>query len=326
MITAQIIECINNSKSFLITTHINPDGDAIGSELSLANLLLDMGKDVRVINHSATPDFLQFLDPYSFIKCFNNMSDPVYIESVDTIICVDFNKLSRAGLLEKYIRDSKAFKICIDHHTDPELFFDLQYIDPEYSATGEIIYDIMKNAGIKLNIKNTPELIYSAIMTDTGSFKYNRTTSRVHLIAAELIELGVNPTYIADMIYNQYSIQHNIILGKALASSIISEDKKVNCMFITRKEMEEILGNEDEVEGIVNHALSVKGIKIGVFISPVSDGIKINFRSKGSLAINGLAAEFGGGGHINAAGARIKDAEVEEYVPLVMKAASNYTK
>ncbi|NWF88279.1 MAG: DHH family phosphoesterase [Ignavibacteriaceae bacterium] len=193
---------INNEK-FILTTHVNPDADAIGSEIALYEILNDLGKEVKIINHSDTPYNLKFLDKNNVIEKFNTGFHSKLFDKDDVLVALDFNRSDRMVSMREIFVKSKKLKLCIDHHQDQEDFVDHQFIDTAYSATGHIIYDFIKVTNIvKLN-KRIAYPIYAAIMTDTGSFRFEKTTAELHKIASELLSFDITPGEVYDNIYDQ---------------------------------------------------------------------------------------------------------------------------
>ncbi|GBD90520.1 bifunctional oligoribonuclease and PAP phosphatase NrnA [bacterium BMS3Abin04] len=320
----KIKELIHNNSTFFITTHVNPDADAIGSEMALFELLKTLNKKVDIVNHNATPYNLEFLDPSHLIqKYYPEIHDKIILDS-EVLIFLDLNYLNRTVKMEKAFRKTTGIKICLDHHTEPENFMDYQFINTDYSSTGEIIFDLIKNfKGLKLTYEMALP-IYAAIMTDTGSFKYERTTPELHRKAAELLECGVNPTYVNDQIYGQYYFSHIKLLGFALESLSLNKTEEIAYMTVTRADLNKTGAIEADVDGFVNYCLSVKGIKMGILFFELKDGVKISFRSKGNIAVNKLAAKFNGGGHINASGCRLFNVELHKIMDEVLREADKF--
>jgi phosphoesterase RecJ-like protein len=208
-------EIVNNNTKFVVTTHINPDGDAIGSQLALAYFLIKLGKEVKLINHSQTPGNLKFLDEGNLIQQYQSILDDVILNT-EVLIAIDFNEIKRVKSMVDIFNQSKAYKICIDHHTNPKNFVDEFFCDTDYSASGEIVYELIKYYDKSLLDKKIADALYAAIMTDTGSFRFERTSPRVHRIIAELIERGTNPTDIFNKIYNELSIAKLKLLGSGI--------------------------------------------------------------------------------------------------------------
>jgi phosphoesterase RecJ-like protein len=316
-------EIIVNHNSFLITSHINPDADALGSEIALYHILKKLGKQVFVVNHSDTPYNLQFLDEENIIEKYDEQNADRYFNS-DVLIVLDLNHPNRTKSMEKRINDFKGIKICIDHHQNPADTFDYIFGGTEYSSTGEIIYEIIeKTSLVELDNKIAVQ-IYAAIMTDTGSFRFERTSSRIHYIIAELLSKGVNPTHIYDQIFNRFKFGRIKLLGKALNSVSVDETGKIASMVISKNDLIETQTEEADVEGFVNFCLTIDGVQIAILFYELNDGVKISFRSKGNIAVNKLAETFNGGGHFNASGARLFDVEPQKLITRVVDEAKKY--
>lgn len=317
-------DIITNNQTFLITTHVNPDADAIGSEVAFFKLLTALGKKSKIINHSATPYNLEFLDTENSIEKYDESKHKNIFNSMDVFVALDFNRSDRMVSMQKGFLESKCLKICIDHHQDPEDFVDYQFIDSEYAATGHIIFDFIKTSSI-INIdKNIATPLYAAIMTDTGSFRFERTNAELHRIIADLLEKGVNPTEVYDLLYDESKFSKIKLLGRCLNSLQLIDNNKIGYMKLTQKDFNELNAIESDTENFVNYVLSVEGVRLGMLFIELKNGFKVSFRSKGSIPVNKLAGEFGGGGHINAAGARFRDIEMNSIIPKILKEAENY--
>lgn len=314
-------EIIRSNNSFVLTTHVNPDADAIGSEMALYYILKKMDKNASIINHSKTPYYLQFLDPDSFIKKYNSSDHDKIIDESDVIIFLDLNQANRVRSLEPKIREMDKLKICIDHHQQPEDFVQHIFIDTDYSATSEIIYDLVKKTNLVEFDYKIAESVYAGIMTDTGSFRFQRTSPKIHRIAAELLELGVDPIDIYDKIYDQSRQSKMKLLGRAINSMEIDASGKIAYMVVTQKDMKETDADESEVDGFVNYCMSIQNIQIGLLFFELKNGLKVSFRSKWDIPINKLAEEYGGGGHVNAAGTRLLNVEFKDYMEKIIQSA-----
>ncbi len=315
---------IEKYETFIITTHVNPDADAIGSELAFYFLLKKKNKRVKVINTSETPEYLTFLDKDSITEQYSAKLHDFEITKADALIALDLNQISRTARMSSVIEKSNIFKVCIDHHQDPEDFADLLINDITYTATGEIIYDFIEQTYPDNFDLNIAENLYAAIMTDTGSFRFERTTSKTHMIAAKLLDMKVNPTEIYNQIYDQNSYSKLKLLGTALSELKIIHENRLAYMVITQELLKLFNTKETEVDGFVNYCVSIKGVQIGLLFFELKNGIKISFRSKGKIAVNKLASEFEGGGHQNAAGSRIFDCKLDDYLNEVLYAAKKY--
>jgi len=319
-------DIISDNNSFVLTCHINPDADAIGPEIALKYYLDSLGKKSRIINCSPTPENLLFLDKLKVVEQFNSENHKASIKNADVIILLDFNNISRIDNMQESIKNSNAVTVCIDHHEQNDPYAEHLFIETEYSSTGEIIFELLdSDNNLEWNIDMALPL-YAAIMTDTGSFRFERTTVRTHKIAARLIELGVNPRSTHGIIYDQQSAGQLKLLGRALGSIAQDETGSICFMNITRKDMEETGSTEEDIEGFVNYTMKVKGVQIGLLFYELENGFKISFRSIGDIPVNKLANDFGGGGHPNAAGTRIPDENMEDYIHKVVARAAEYLK
>jgi phosphoesterase RecJ-like protein len=318
---------LQSNKSFLITTHVNPDADAIGSEIALYYILRLLGKHTKIVNHSLTPYNLVFLDRENLIEHFSEELHKNVFDEYDVIIAIDFNRSNRIVRMEKGFLNSRKLKICIDHHQDYEDVFNDGFVDTEYSATGHILYDFIRQTGIVKLTYEIAEPIYAAIMTDTGSFRFERTTPEIHKIAAELITTGVNPGNVYDKIYDQSKFSKIKLFGRAVNSlKLYGASNEIGYMQLSRKDFIETEAIESDTDTFVNLSLSVEHVKLGILFLELKQGFKVSFRSKGVIPVNKLASEFGGGGHTNAAGLRIRDGNIQHYMSKILIRAVDYVK
>jgi phosphoesterase RecJ-like protein len=318
-------EVLVNNDSFLITTHVNPDADAIGSEIALYFILKDLGKTIYIVNYSATPYNLEFLDIENKIEKYDEKKHRDLFNSVDVLAAVDYNRSDRIVKMQQNFLDSKKIKICIDHHQDPENFADYYFMDLSYTASGQIIYDLIKKTGIVSLNRKTALPIYAAIMTDTGSFRFERTTPQIHKIAAELLEYDIDPADVYDKIYDQSKFGKIKLLGKALDSlQLYGETGEIAYMILTREMFNSTKAGEHDTDSFVNFSLSIENVKVGLLFIELKEGFKVSFRSKGQIPVNKLAQEFGGGGHTNAAGLRIYDKNLSDYLQTILERAKKY--
>ena len=231
---------ILQNNSFLLTTHVNPDADAIGSEIAFYRLLKKLNKEVVIYNHSQTPYNLEFLDSEKVIRKFVPETDNSVLNKIDVLAALDCNRLDRLVSMREVFKNSNKFKICIDHHQDAENFVNEPFIGLDYSATGEIIYDFIGKTNIVQMDHQIAYPIYASIMTDTGSFRFERTTADLHRIIAELLEHNVNPGEVYDKIYDQSKFSKIKLLGKALSSLTLTSDNQIGYMILTKQDFNEV--------------------------------------------------------------------------------------
>jgi len=299
---------ISESKKIILTTHLIPDGDAIGSEFAMYEYLRQIGKKVNIINHSYTPDNYQWQDKKRIIKVFreNPVKYTKLINSADLIIILDTNEYSRTKTMETVLKNSPAKKAVIDHHLGTQFdLFDVVVNDTAYPATSELLYDYFSFENKKYINKFIATNLYVGILTDTGSFRYPRTTQKTFLICADLISRGADPVYIYDMVYGQLNTGKIKLLGRFIDSLTYHLNDKLIIGVVTNQDFKDYHSDVQDVDGFSSFVMSVKNIKAGIVIVERKDGIKLSFRSKGNINMRNFAAEFGGGGHKNASGASL---------------------
>ncbi|MDF2156556.1 bifunctional oligoribonuclease/PAP phosphatase NrnA [Algoriphagus sp. CAU 1675] len=320
---------LSSPKKIFITTHVKPDADALGSSLGLANYLIKKGHEVTVVTPSDYPSFLYWMEGNDSVLDFTKQEDHELakkaLKNAEMIFCLDFSVLGRVDELGELIRQSEAYIVNIDHHQDPEDFADFRYWSTEAAATCELVYELIVELGDKNLIdKATAECLYAGIMTDTGGFRHPNTTKNVHLVVAELLELGANASQIANWIYDSNSVNRLKFIGFAISRRlIVREDIHTAYFAISKKDLKKYQSRTGDTEGLVNYALSLDGIKLAALFSEREDGIKISFRSSPEVAVNKFAASyFNGGGHKNAAGGKSESSlkeTLEKFESLVEK-------
>lgn len=323
----KILDLIKKNDKFVITSHVNPDGDSIGSEIALYKFLLKQGKKARIINYSPTPGNYLFLDKDNKIEKFDESLHGLPIMEADAIFVLDTNEYSRLRTMENPVKESPAKKVCIDHHLGYSNNFDYYISDTNSASTGEILFKLLTLEGQNHINKDTAVPLYTAIMTDTGSFRFPRTDSETHMITAKLIEEGADPVSIYAEVYDKAPFSRLVLLSRFLNNIKLEYDGKVIYSYVYLKDFEETGTNVFDTEGFSHYLMSVYTVLISVIFTQTERGIKISFRSKGEIYVNELAKEFGGGGHKNAAGAFIPGADLtiltEEIISKSKKYISN---
>lgn len=302
---------ISSPHKVVITTHHKPDADALGSSLGMANYLKKKGHEVTVVTPSDYPSFLHWMKGNEQVL---NFEDPQHrdiaikkVLEADTIICLDFSCLKRLHDLASFVTKSNAYIVNIDHHQDPKDFSDFQYWSTSAAATCELVYELIVKLGDRdLIDKDIADCLYAGIMTDTGGFRHPNTTKNVHLITAELIDLGADNSKISRLIYDTNSINRLKFIGFAITRRLtILEDLQTAYFAISKKDLRKYNSQTGDTEGLVNYALSLDGVKIAALFTEREDGVKISFRSTEEIAVNKFAADhFEGGGHKNASGGK----------------------
>lgn len=327
---------LKNPLRILITTHHKPDGDAMGSSLALYNFLIKQGHQVQVVTPTDYPEFLHWLPGNEQVMDFsadeNKEKTEKLLQQVDMVFCLDFNRLSRINEMGEMVRASSALKILIDHHLDPEPFDDFRLINTKASSTCELVYEFISlMGGILLIDKDIANCLYTGIMTDTGSFRFPSTGSEVHRIVAALIDAGAENAKIHDLIFDSNSLSRLQFTGYCLKEKLeVFEEFNTALMSVSKDELNAYHIQTGDTEGLVNFALSIKGIKFAALIIERKDQVKLSLRSKNDFPVNEIAATyFNGGGHKNAAGGQTIESladtirKFKEILPLYKQQLSN---
>jgi len=287
----EVLESIERRNRFVLTSHARPDGDAIGSALACCEILRCMGKDADVVLHDAVPRIYQPLPFAERVVQADRVNG-----NYDAAIILECDSIQRTRLegLEN------RFLISIDHHVSGRPFAHVNWIEPEATATAELVFRLAREAGVKI----TPEIatcLYTALMTDTGSFMFRGTNEHTFTLARELVLAGADPAHCARNIYFADSTAKMRLLGEALSN--LHREGPLAWIWITREQMERSQAKEEDCEGLVNYALSIGDVEVAVFFREMADGrYRVSLRSKGALNVAQIAEGFGGGGHECASG------------------------
>jgi phosphoesterase RecJ-like protein len=292
-------------QNILITAHVNPDGDAIGSSVGLGRYLKEKGHTVTVMMPNESPVFLDWLDGFSDIINFEKQTATGIeaIEKAAIIFSLDYNALSRVEAMGEYIQKKSAYKILIDHHLYPEEFADILFSNTAASSTAELVYDFIQLMGDSPS-NDVLEPILVGILTDTGSFSYN-TSPKLFRIIATIIENGIDLRAVHNKVFNSQSEQRLKILGHSLLNRMeVIHAYHTGIIAIPQGDFEEWNIDKEDLEGVVNQILKIKNIRFAALITQRDNNkVKLSLRSKGDFSVQELAtAYFNGGGHKNAAG------------------------
>jgi len=311
---------IENGRTFLITTHVNPDGDGIGSEIALYHYLKSIGKKPSIVNCSAIPNNFKYLTTNQEVQELNEDDSTAVFKDYDAAFVLDIGNYARLKEVGQLIEFHKVPTVCIDHHPKEEDKFDHYYLDSEASATGELIYDLLTGLGAEL----TPTIanaIYSAIMADTGSFRFSNTTEKTHRIAAEMLQLGVNPESVWSHIYGDLPRERVSLQVEVLSKIQYDLDGKLAWVSVTKKMLERAGAASKHLEGFADFIRNIRGVKASVVLLELGDDLtKLSFRSRGDFDSNLFAKKLGGGGHKYASGARVAKG-YKEVIPEMLKEA-----
>jgi phosphoesterase RecJ-like protein len=305
---ATLREQLARHSRIVLLSHVNPDGDSIGSSLALYHYLREMGKEVMVIIPNDLPAFLQWLPGAGEILVGKHAPGEAAarITAAEILFFLDFNETGRLKKLEPHVQaNDSAFRVLIDHHPSPQITVDLSFSETSVSSTAELLYDVLKVLEEE-SVQRQPVAInlYAGIMTDTGCFRYNASYPHTWEAVAELMRAGIHIDDIYARIYDNYSEHRMRLMGYALDKKmVILPEKHTGYIWLTRDELDHYSYVSGDTEGFVNLPLSVEGIRFSALFLELGDRIKISFRSKGSFAVNTFSsAYFNGGGHRNAAG------------------------
>ena len=325
----QTLELLSTSKHIIITSHKSPDGDSVGSSLSLFYFLKNMGVSSTICHPDKMSSYLKWLNGTESILTFDENESDVKskFEVADLIFCLDYNHPSRIGKMQELLVNSDAKKIMIDHHQDPNTdFVDILFSDSNNSSTSQMIYELIEELGeTGLIDENVGTPMYCGIMTDTGSFRFPSTTAKTHLIIASLIEKGIKNAKVHENTFDTNSISKLKLNGYAIANKlVILPNSNVGYISLSQKELTDFGYTKGDTEGLVNVVLGITGIKMAAFFKEDSGYVKISFRSKGDTFVNVLSNEnFSGGGHVYAAGGKF-DGKLEDAVEKFVTVANNY--
>ncbi len=306
-IEERIASAIREGRRFLVVSHVNPDGDAIGSSIGLSLVLESLGKEVSTYNESMVPAL------YRFIPHSERIAQELPRDGVDVTFVLDCSTAERVGQKFKEF-GGKGLVVVADHHPPSAPMEGLHLIRTEASATAELVYDIVEELGAPLSPESATAL-YAAIMTDTGSFRFSNTTPRALEVAGRLLSSGANHRLIVENIYESFPPERFRLMAMALSTLHFLRDGKVASVWVTRSMFEEAQANDEMTEGFVDIPRSIRGVEVAMLFRE-KDGcdIRVNLRSRGKVDVGDVAAKFGGGGHPNAAGCTLRGSlrEAEE--------------
>lgn len=309
-------EWLNECKRFVIIAHTNPDGDAIGSSLALYHYLRYLRKNACVIMPNQFPEFLRWLPGADNVMIYPYLTDAANnrIAEADVICCLDFNRLDRVDNMAENVRASKAKKILIDHHLDPEQFADMTISHPEQSSTCELLYRFLCDLGyyFKMNT-NVATCIYTGMMTDTGGFTYNSNNPELFFIVSMLLRKHVDKDLVYRKVNYNFSASRLLLQGQVLTGMVVLPDYHTAILTLTKEQQQKYHYSKGDSEGFVNIPLQIKEVIFTCFLreDTEKDMVKVSLRSVGEFPCNVVAEEFGGGGHKNASGGELLNMDAE---------------
>jgi bifunctional oligoribonuclease and PAP phosphatase NrnA len=301
-----VLRHIEQRERFVLTSHVRPDGDAVGSALACCQVLRSLGKQADVVLHDGVPRIYRSL-PFADQVLQSDRVDGAYDAAI-ILECDSIHRTRLEGLENRFL-------ISIDHHVSGRPFAHVNWIDPHAVATAEMVFRLAREAGVKFS----PEIatcLYTALMTDTGSFMFQGTNENTFALARELVLAGADPAHCAQGIYFAHSEAKLRLLGEALRN--LRTESHLGWVWVTQKQMELCAAKEEDCEGLVNYVLSIGGIEVAAFFRELPDGrFRVSLRSKGNVDVAGVAESFGGGGHECASGCSV-DGPLDESVRRIL--------
>ncbi len=313
---AKIADIIKNNDNFAIAIHVNPDGDCLGSSSALVSALRNMGKTARIVLDGTVPERLEFVTHPDY---FGNPDD-----SYDVCIAVDVASDYMMGDIYKRVFEKSNITCCIDHHGTNGGYADYNHVDADASAAGEIVYEFIRDyLGCDITAE-IASMLYTAIASDTGGFRYSNTTPRTHIIASELICRGVDSAEITRKLFEEKTISQLRLRADAINGMQFYADSKICVVTVDRAMLSKYNMTFEQADDLASLPGSVRGVEVGVYVKVRSDNeVKMSLRSKRYVDVSRIAATFGGGGHLHAAGVtmhmNVKEAE-ERIISEIVKA------
>ncbi|QHW30023.1 bifunctional oligoribonuclease/PAP phosphatase NrnA [Paenibacillus rhizovicinus] len=309
------LDFIRGGSKFLVVAHVQPDGDAISSTLVVGWLLRQLGKQPVLINESAVPVRLHFMEATAGIINYSKQPPEEKFDRIISIDCADFRRI---GLVKDCFAEN-AQLLNIDHHPTNDDFGSHNLIRTDAAATVEILFDLIEFAGIPLD-NEAATAIYTGLLTDTGGFRYSNTTPRVMHIASVMLTEGVKGHWIANHLLEQMTKPQLLLLQRGLSRLTFSDDNQIAWLYVAFADMADTGAVGEDLEGLVNYALNVEGVEVGILFKETENGdVKVSMRSSGKADVSAIAQTFGGGGHVRAAGCRLEQG-IQESVASVVQA------
>jgi phosphoesterase RecJ-like protein len=304
----QVHQVISEANRIMLTTHENPDGDGLGAECGLFHHLKELGKDVRIINYSPLPHDYQFLNGINIYECFDKDIHGEWIQNVDLVIVFDVGDFVRIRTIVDIINENELITMNIDHHPHPNDHpFTHNIVDLTAAATGCMVYDYLTMARTTPILKESFEGIYTAVMTDTGCFRYGNTDQKCHKIAIECLSAGVETHIIYRRVYENSTRSRMQLMGELLTDLHYELNGNLAWFTITQDMMKNAKASKTDVDGFSDLVRSIQGVEVSLMIFEQNEkSCRINFRSKGNYTVNDIARTMGGGGHAFAAGAVVE--------------------
>lgn len=320
-----VADAIARVSNVVLATHINPDGDAIGSLLGFADILDGMGKNVLCYLDEPVSSLYRFLPGCAQVQTSMDIVKTFAHDAGDDIVAIalDCGDRERLGKSGPALMQIKPFLV-IDHHKGNQGFGDLNWVEPHRSSTGEMIYDLASELGQQISPR-AAECLYAAILTDTGSFRYESTSSHTLEVAAELVRCGVQPEMVSSSLYDNFSLGRLRLMQEVLATLEMHDRDRIAVIRVTQSMLERTFTTMEDTENFINLPRAVSSVKVAVFLKEIEDGgVSVSLRARGQCDVAEVAAQFGGGGHRNASGFRLQQQNLDQVcntlLPVIGKA------
>jgi bifunctional oligoribonuclease and PAP phosphatase NrnA len=296
MTIKEIIDLLVQSHRIGITFHVSPDGDSLGSSMALMHGLNKLGKDAYIISKDKVPEPLMFL-PYA--DMINGASKNV-LEGTDSVVVLDCGNFERISAELNFA--SRTYELInIDHHISNDYYGDLNYVDIKAAAVGEIVFQILEELKVEID-KTIGTCLYTSFVSDTGGFKHSNTTFNTHFISGKLIDTGINFSEIHRLLFQNKKYKRLKLIGKVIEDMYLVHDEKVCIMRLSKSMLESIDIEASDTSDIVSLGVDIDTVEVAVLIKEADEGVKISLRSKSLVDVRKIAEQFGGGGHVKAAG------------------------
>ncbi len=318
----KLIDCLAVASDVVLVTHINPDGDALGSLFGLADILAGMGKNViRYLEEEVSPLYRFLPDCERVVTDLDQVMELAAQAGTGiAVVSVDCGDQQRLGASGPRLLETHPF-VVIDHHQGNKGFGDITWIDPQRSSTGEMIYDLAMELNQTLS-QGAAICLYTALVTDTGSFRYDATTGHTLKVAGALVDAGVRPEVIAGYLYDNYSLGRLRLLQMVLATLEIYAGDRIGVVRVTRHMLEKTGTTLEDTENFINMVRAVRTVEVAVFLKEGGSFVSVSMRAKGGCDVAAIAARFGGGGHRNASGFRLQDEDIDHVRDMLVAAIS----
>ena len=322
---------LGERRKIVVTSHNNPDGDAMGSMLAMYHYLRRKGHEVWAVLPNQFPSFYNWMPGSREVLIYEKSAKPIQkiLAGAELVFCLDYNAIDRFGASAEILARSTAKRIMIDHHVEPKLEnFDYTISVVNTSSTGELVYDFIEMLGDKKLVDKTiADCLYTSIVTDTGSFSYAANNVRTYHVTAELISLGVDASQIHRLIYDTFSENRLRLLGHGISNKMIVWDElRTALIWLTKEDLKKYNYRVGDTEGLVNYPLMMEKVNLSVLLTEKDNMIRLSLRSKGDFSVNDLARKhFKGGGHVNAAGGK-SFATMEKTIDDIKEVLSQYRK